>query len=98
MRADTLYVRDACGEFIPAKPEVVLARAKEHLKRRVRRGTPLTSPQVVRDFLAVTLGDRDCEYFCVICLDGHHRSRQRPSPGGCEAGPGVPGGLCPAGP
>jgi len=73
MRADTLYVRDECGEFVPAKPEVVLARAKEHLKRRMRRGTPLTSPQVVRDFLAVTLGDRDCEYFCVICLDGHHR-------------------------
>ncbi|TLY97451.1 MAG: hypothetical protein E6K36_19770 [Gammaproteobacteria bacterium] len=73
MRADTLYVRDECGEFVPAKPEAVLARAKEHLKRRMRRGTPLTSPQVVRDFLAVTLGDRDCEYFCVICLDGHHR-------------------------
>ena len=33
MRADTLYVRDECGEFVPAKPEVVLARAKEHLKR-----------------------------------------------------------------
>jgi len=32
MRADTLYVRDECGEFVPAKPEVVLARAKEHLK------------------------------------------------------------------
>ena len=73
MRTDTLYVRDECGEFVPAKPEVVLARAKEHLKRRMRRGTPLTSPQVVRDFLAVTLGDRDCEYFCIILLDCHHR-------------------------
>lgn len=73
MRADTVYVRDECGEFIPARPDVVLARAKDHLRRRMRRGTPLRSPEVVRDFLTVTLGDRDCEYFCLICLDGHHR-------------------------
>jgi DNA repair protein RadC len=73
MRTDTLYVRDDCGEFIPARPDLILARAKEHLKRRMRRGAPLRSPEVVRDFLAVTLADRDCEYFCLMCLDGHHR-------------------------
>ena len=73
MRADTLYVRDECGAFVPARPEVVVASARDHLKRRMRRGTRLSSPQVVRDFLAVTLGDRDCEYFCLICLDSHHR-------------------------
>ena len=73
MGADTLYVRDPCGDFIPAKADVVLAAAKAHLSHRVRRGVVLTSPGVVRDFLAVTLGDRDCEYFCVICLDSHHR-------------------------
>ena len=32
-----------------------------------------TNPKLVRDFLAVTLGDRDCEYFRVHLLDAHHR-------------------------
>jgi DNA repair protein RadC len=50
-----------------------VAAAKAHLRRRVRRGVALTSPSLVRDFLAVTLGDRDCEYFCVLCLDTRHR-------------------------
>jgi DNA repair protein RadC len=73
MTRDTLYVRDESGEFVPARPEVVVAGAKEHLRRRMRRGTSLRSPGLVRNFLTVTLGDRDCEYFCVACLDGHLR-------------------------
>jgi DNA repair protein RadC len=73
MRTENLYVRDERGEFIPANGDAVVAAAKAHLRRRVRRGVALTSPSVVRDFLSVTLGDRDCEYFCVLCLDSRHR-------------------------
>jgi DNA repair protein RadC len=73
MTSQTLYVRDRLGDFIPATPDVVLTAAKTHLNRRVRRGAALTSPDLVRNFLAVTLGDRDCEYFCVICLDTQRR-------------------------
>ena len=73
MRSETLYVRDERGEVITANGDAVVAAAKAHLRRRVRRGVALTSPGVVRDFLAVTLGDRDCEYFCVLCLDSRHR-------------------------
>jgi len=69
----TLYVRDASGDFVPARPEIVVAAARTHLNRRVRRGTALTGPDLVRSFLAVTLGDRDVEYFCVICLDSQRR-------------------------
>ena len=47
--------------------------AKVHLSTRVRRGAELSSPGVVRDFLKVTLGDRDCEYFCLLLLDNRHR-------------------------
>jgi DNA repair protein RadC len=43
------------------------------LTGRIRRGVKLTNSKVFRDFLAVTLGDRDCEYFCIILLDVHHR-------------------------
>jgi DNA repair protein RadC len=73
MTTQTLYVRDRLGDFIPATPEVVLTAAKTHLNRRVRRGAALTSPELVRNFLAVTLGDRDSEYFSVICLDSQRR-------------------------
>src|SRR2546430_8533395 len=40
--------------------------------RRPPRSTLFPYTTLFRS-LAVTLGDRDCEYFCVICLDGHHR-------------------------
>ena len=51
----------------------LVAAAKAHLSRRVRRGTALTSPRLVRDFLATKLGNRDCEYFCLIAVDTRHR-------------------------
>ncbi len=73
MQNKILYVRDQSGDFVVAECDVVVAAAKRHLGRRIRRGVKLTSPKVVRDFLAVTLGDRDCEYFCIILLDAHHR-------------------------
>jgi DNA repair protein RadC len=73
MASEILYVQDQSGEFVVAESEVVLAAAKSHLGRRVRRGVKLTSPKLVRDFLAVTLGDRDCEYFCIILLDAQFR-------------------------
>jgi len=73
MRTETLYVRDRTGEFMPAGADVIVQAARAHLRRRMRRGTALTSPQIVRDFLAVTLGDRDSEYFCALLLDSRHR-------------------------
>jgi DNA repair protein RadC len=73
MGNEVLYVRDGSGDFVVADGETVVAAAKTYLSRRIRRGVKLTSPKLVRDFLAVTLGDRDCEYFCIILLDAHHR-------------------------
>jgi len=73
MKTESLYVRDERGEFVLARGEVILAAAKQHLRGKVRRGTALTSPGAVRDFLTVTLGDRDCEYFCLLLLDSRHR-------------------------
>ena len=68
-----LYVRDDKGAFAAAESELIVRAAQEVLRRRMRRGATLSSPSLVRAFLAVTLGDRDCEYFCVILLDGRHR-------------------------
>src|ERR1700733_2619032 len=76
MKSNSLYVRDEQGQFAPASGELVLEAARRHLRSRVRRGTPLNSPSLVRDFLTVTLGDRDCEYFCLLLLDTRHRLLQ----------------------
>jgi DNA repair protein RadC len=73
MKTQTLYVRDAQGVFSPANGEIILSAAKSHLTRRIHRGVAFTSPQVVRDFLAVSLGARECEYFCLALLDARHR-------------------------
>jgi len=73
MKTETLYVRDAQGEFSIAGGEIVLAAAKTYMSRRIHRGVSFTSPKLVRDFLAVNLGARECEYFCLALLDSRHR-------------------------
>jgi DNA repair protein RadC len=68
-----LFMLNGAGNLVPATPEEIIAAAREHLSRRVRRGAPLTSPQAVRDFLAVKLGAREFESFCCLFLDNRHR-------------------------
>jgi DNA repair protein RadC len=76
MKSTTLYTRDEQGQFEIASGALILDAAKTQLRSRIRHGTPLNNPQLVRDFLTVTLGDRDCEYFCLLLLDTRHRLLQ----------------------
>jgi DNA repair protein RadC len=71
--ANALFTLNAAGEPIPASSEHIIAAAREHLSRRLRRGTSLSSPQAARDFLAVRLGGREFESFCCLFLDNRHR-------------------------
>jgi DNA repair protein RadC len=71
--ANALFTLNAAGEPVPASSEDIIAAAREHLSRRLRRGTSLSSPQAVRDFLAVKLGGREFESFCCLFLDNRHR-------------------------
>jgi len=73
MGIETMYVRNESGEFIPVGRDTVIRVARAILRNRIRRGAVLSSPSLVRDFLAVNLGARDCEYFCVLLLDGRNR-------------------------
>jgi len=67
--ANALFTLNGSGEPVPASPDDIIAAAREHLSRRLRRGTSLSSPQAVRDFLAVKLGAREFESFCCLFLD-----------------------------
>jgi RadC-like JAB domain len=61
------------GSLRPATPEETIAAAREHMSRRVRRGTQLSSPKATRDFLSLKLGSLEREVFPVIFLDKRHR-------------------------
>src|ERR1700722_18656239 len=73
MTNNILYIRDERGEFSPANADAVIASAKIHMSRRVRRGATLISPRATRDFLSLKLGTLDHEVFALILLDKRHR-------------------------
>ena len=61
------------GSSRPATAEEIIAAAREHMSRRIRRGTQLTSPKATRDYLSLKLGTVEREVFAVIFLDKRHR-------------------------
>lgn len=69
----SLFAHTQTGECREASFEEILSTARAMLARRVRRGAPLTSPALVRDFLAMKLGTLEHEVFCVAYLDNRHR-------------------------
>jgi DNA repair protein RadC len=70
---DELLVRNERGETRLATGEEVLRTAREIMNRKVRRGTSMSSPKLVRDFLTIKLGTLEHEIFCVLLLDSRHR-------------------------
>lgn len=59
--------------FREATAEEVIAAARSVLAARVRKGTALTSPRIVSDYLAVRFGECSHEVFSVLFLDARHR-------------------------
>lgn len=68
-----LHVRDGRGEFRPATADEILFAARMAMSRKLRRGSPMSSPEVVRDYLLVKLAGREHEIFAVLLLDTRHR-------------------------
>lgn len=71
-----LLVRDSTGTYRPATGDEVLKAARQVIGRRVRRGTALTSPGVVRDYLRTKLASLEHEVFVTLLLDSQHRMLQ----------------------
>ncbi len=69
----SLLIRDAQGEYRLATTDEVLSAARQALSHRVRRGSTLSSPSAVRDYLRVKLGDLEHEVFATLILDSQHR-------------------------
>lgn len=68
-----LLIQDGHGDYRRASSTEVLQVAKKVLAKKVKRGTAFKSPQAVREFLTVKLGDLEHEVFMLILLDNQHR-------------------------
>jgi DNA repair protein RadC len=56
------------------RDDATIARALEILAGRLRMpGTPMSTPQAVRDYLTLTLASREHEVFMVLLLDSQNR-------------------------
>lgn len=55
------------------KDDQLINQALKILEKRIRQGDCLSSPQAVRDFLALKLGGKDYEVFAILFLDAQHR-------------------------
>jgi DNA repair protein RadC len=68
----SLMCRDECGNVRDATAEEVLTCAKSMMEQRVRRGTALSSPALVYDYLVTKLGALEHEVFAVLLLDSRN--------------------------
>jgi DNA repair protein RadC len=68
-----LLVRDALGQYRLATGDEVLQAARQVIGRRVRRGSSMSSPQTVRDYLRTKLAEREHEVFVTLLLDTQNR-------------------------
>jgi DNA repair protein RadC len=61
------------GETRPASSDEIITAARAVMSRKVRHGTSMASPKLVKDFLSIKLGALEHEVFCVMLLDKRHR-------------------------
>lgn len=71
--ANNFFILDAEGAYRTASTDDILQEARRIIGRRVRRGSALTSPEAVRQYLVSKLGDREHEVFVAFLLDSQHR-------------------------
>ncbi len=69
----TGLVRETAGTYVPVSDEVVIDTAFKLLARRVAKGSLMSSPQAVKNYLRLRFADLQYEVFCSLFLDKRHR-------------------------
>lgn len=72
-RPDQLAVIDGLGPAKSAQLQAILELARRSLREEVRRDPALSSPGKVRDYLRMTLANREHEVFVALFLDAQNR-------------------------
>lgn len=70
---NTLLVRDANGDYVPAPSEVILEAARQVIDTKMQRGEKFTSPAAVKDYLRLKLAGYEHEVFAILMLDNQHQ-------------------------
>ena len=68
-----LFTLGANGRYKPAQLDTIIAVAREGLDASFVRGVTFNAPQVVKDYLALKLGQQEREVFAVVYLDSQHQ-------------------------
>jgi DNA repair protein RadC len=69
----TGLVRETAGSYVPVSDEVVIDTALKLLAQRVVKGSLMSSPNAVKNYLRLRFADLQYEVFCVLFLDKRHR-------------------------
>lgn len=73
MLSNQLLVENSQGQYFPATMDQVFEAARDAMQRKFHRGTPFTSPSLVRDYLWVQMASYEHEVFVALYLDNQHR-------------------------
>lgn len=73
VRISGLMVCEAGGQYRPATADEVMGEARRVIARRVRRGASMSSPDAVKDYLRIHLGELEHEVFGVLFVDAQLR-------------------------
>jgi len=74
MNNSVLYVRDAGGHYVAAKPDVLISAALKAMGADLRQpGAAMGNPDAVRQFLQMRLGALPHEMFGVMFIDSQNR-------------------------
>ncbi|WP_050464265.1 JAB domain-containing protein [Herbaspirillum autotrophicum] len=65
----SLLVRDDHGQYVMATADQILDAARHVIDYKVRRGVPLISANMVKEYLKAKLAGYDREVFAVILMD-----------------------------
>lgn len=68
-----LYAAQTDGSYQVVSDEVVINAALDVVRARFTRGSTLTTPRAMREFLRLQLGPLEFEVFCCVFLDNRHR-------------------------
>jgi DNA repair protein RadC len=69
----SLRIRDTRGRYQNATAEQILAAARQVIDQQYARGTQMSSPQSVCEYLKMKLSGYPYEVFSVLYLDAQHR-------------------------
>src|ERR1022692_5235989 len=69
----TGLVRETAGSYVPVSDEVVIDTALKLLAQRVAKGSLLSSPNAVKNYLRLRFADLQHEVFCLLYVDKRNR-------------------------